>query len=81
MNEIDYFQFIYSILSNYNFLAKIMLLILTPIYGAFALILSVQIRNFDRLIKQESTASILVNLSYLNIAAAVALFVIAVLFL
>lgn len=66
---------------NQDFLLKIFLLVLISLYGLFALILSIQIRNLNRIINQINFAPIFSLLATIHFAAAIALLLFTVVFL
>ena len=78
MELIDFFV---NIFSNQDMLLKIALMILISIYGLFALILTVQIRNLNRIINQITFSPIFTVLAGAHLAATLALLLFAVVFL
>ena len=78
MELIDFFV---NIFSNQDVLFKIALMILISIYGLFALILTIQIRNLNRIINQITFSPIFTVLAGAHLVATLALLLFAVVFL
>lgn len=78
MEIIDFFI---NIFSNQDSLFKIILVVLIALYGFFALILAIQIRNLNRIIDQITFSPIFILFSTVHFIATLALLFFAVLFL
>ncbi|OGH15962.1 MAG: hypothetical protein A3C30_03945 [Candidatus Levybacteria bacterium RIFCSPHIGHO2_02_FULL_40_18] len=77
----EIFNFFLKIFSNQDALFRIILIILISIYGLFALILFLQIRNLNRIINQITFSPIFIVFTLVHLLATVALLFFAVLFL
>ncbi len=74
-------NFFINIFSNQDALFKIILVVLIALYGFFALILSIQIRNLNRIIDQVTFSKVFIMLSTAHFIVTLALLFFAVLFL
>jgi hypothetical protein len=74
-------QFLIDIFSNQDAIFKVILLILIGIYGLFALILAIQIRNLNRIINQIRFSPIFTILASGHLVAALALLLFSMVFL
>mgnify|MGYP001560197416 CR=1 FL=1 len=74
-------NFFLDIFSNQDALFRITLIILIAIYGLFALILFIQVRNLNRIVNQITFSSVFIVLALIHLLATFALLFFAVLFL
>jgi len=77
----DVINFFLNIFSNQDTLFRIILIILIAIYGLFALILFIQIRNLNRIVNQIAFSPVFIVLALIHLLAILALLFFAVLFL
>ncbi len=77
----DIIEFFINIFSNQDAILKIALIILIALYGLFALILGLQIRNLNKIINQVRFSPIFTILASAHLIATLALFVFSVVFL
>lgn len=78
MEIIDFFL---NIFSNQDSLFRIILIILIALYGLFALILFIQIRNLNRIVNQVTFSPVFIVLAFVHLATILALLFFTVLFL
>lgn len=74
-------NFFLNIFANQDSLFKIILTILIAIYGLFALILFIQIKNLNRVLNQLKFSPIFIILGLVHLLITFALLIFAVLFL
>jgi hypothetical protein len=74
-------NFILNIFSNQDALFRIILVVLIVLYGLFALILFIQIRNLNHILNQTAFSPIFILIALIHLLATFALLFIAVLFL
>lgn len=77
----DISSIISSLLSGQDIIARFALVIFIALYGLFALIVAIQIGNLNRVVNQIGASAFLNFLAVLHFGVALALLVIAVLFL
>lgn len=77
----DIINFLLNIFSNQDVLFRIILIILIAIYGFFALILFIQIRNLNLIINQITFSAIFILLTAGHLFATLALLFFVVVFL
>lgn len=68
-----------NIIKNQDTLVRFALVVLTALYGLFALIVAIQIKNLNKIINQIEFSPIFIFLGFLHVSAALALFLLAVL--
>jgi Family of unknown function (DUF5657) len=76
----DLEQFI-TLLGNHDFLFKIILIVTSILYGLFALILSVQIKNLNKIINQIDFSSFFNLVTLIHFLGAIAIIFLSVVFL
>lgn len=74
-------ELISKFFSDQDFLFKIILVILVSLYGLFALVLAIQIKNLNKIINQIDFSPVFNLLSLIHVGATIALLFGAVVFL
>lgn len=74
-------NFFLNILANQDSLFRIILIILIALYGLFALILFIQIRNLNRIVNQVTFSPVFIVLAFVHLTITLALLFFTVLFL
>jgi hypothetical protein len=69
---------IMNLMANQDVIARFSLIILSALYGLFALILSIQIANLNKVVRQIGFAPIFNFLAYIHLAGALALLLFSV---
>lgn len=67
MTPADFTQLIASIIGDQNLIAKILLLIFLSLYGFFAIILLIQVRELSKIVNQVGFTPVIKGLSVLHL--------------
>lgn len=74
-------QDLLAIIPNQTFFLKIILILLLSLYGLFALIVAMQIKNLNNIVNQIKFSQTFILLSFLHSLGALALLIATVIFL
>ena len=77
----EFIEIVERLFSDQDFLFKIFLIVVTSLYGLFALILWVQIRSLNKIIDQIDFSPVFNALGFLHLLGALALIFLSVVFL